>query len=141
MGDVPPLDDDSSEEAFSLIRRRLSWCLASHHKCKMAMSETVVDESMGQILPKRVIDISYLEPRLVVTENQRGHYIALSHCWGSEEKHPLRTTTDNLKKHISGIPFTTLPKTFQDAIKICREIGYQYLWIDSLCILQDSEED
>jgi hypothetical protein len=107
----------------------------------MTMSKTVIDEAVAQILPTRVMDISYGQPRLLVTQNQRGHYIALSHCWGSGEKRPLCTTTENLKEHISGIPFTKVPKTFQDAIKICAEIGYQYLWIDSLCILQDSEED
>jgi hypothetical protein len=109
---MPPLDDDSSEEAFSLLRRRLSWCLASHDECKKTMSETVIDESVGQLLPTRIIDVSYWEPRLLITKNQRGHYVALGHCWGPEEKRPLCTTTENLQKHISGMPFTGLPKTF-----------------------------
>ncbi|PMD19341.1 heterokaryon incompatibility, partial [Hyaloscypha hepaticicola] len=35
----------------------------------------------------------------------------------------------------------TLPKTFQDAVLITRDLGVRYLWIDSLCIIQDSDED
>lgn len=34
-----------------------------------------------------------------------------------------------------------MPKTFQDAVTITRNLGIQYLWIDSLCIIQDSVED
>ncbi|XDG08864.1 hypothetical protein ABKA04_008479 [Annulohypoxylon sp. FPYF3050] len=45
---------------------------------------------------------------------------------------------DELK---SAIPFAKLPRTFQDAVIITRQLGFQYLWIDSLCIVQDSELD
>lgn len=40
-----------------------------------------------------------------------------------------------------GVPTLSLPKTFQDAITVTRKLGFQYLWIDSLCILQDDLED
>lgn len=41
----------------------------------------------------------------------------------------------------AGIPWRTLPKTFQDAITVTRQMGVQYLWIDSLCILQGDKTD
>lgn len=34
-----------------------------------------------------------------------------------------------------------LPPLFQDAIIITRQLGLRYLWIDSLCIIQDSLRD
>jgi hypothetical protein len=34
-----------------------------------------------------------------------------------------------------------MPATFFDATIITRELGYRYLWIDSLCIVQDFLED
>jgi hypothetical protein len=43
--------------------------------------------------------------------------------------------------HQSALPWDTLPRLFQDAILITRRIGYRYLWIDSLCIVQDSPND
>lgn len=34
-----------------------------------------------------------------------------------------------------------LPKTGQDAVFIVRKLGFRYLWVDSLCIIQDDEDD
>jgi hypothetical protein len=39
------------------------------------------------------------------------------------------------------IPVNSLSRTFQDALFATVEIGFQYIWIDSLCILQDDAED
>ena len=39
------------------------------------------------------------------------------------------------------IPTEALPRTFKDAIQLTRNLGVSYLWIDSLCIIQDSMED
>ncbi|KAJ9496009.1 hypothetical protein H2202_008532 [Exophiala xenobiotica] len=41
----------------------------------------------------------------------------------------------------ANIPFESLPRTFQDAIAVTANLGFQYIWIDSLCIIQDSSED
>ncbi|CRK14558.1 hypothetical protein BN1723_010390 [Verticillium longisporum] len=81
-------------------------------------------------------DIKLMEP----LPNQKDRYIALSHCWGKDQQ-PLRTTTATLDDHKAGIQFGQLPKTFQDAVMVSRRLGVQYLWIDSLCIIQDSAED
>lgn len=34
-----------------------------------------------------------------------------------------------------------MPKTFRDAIIVARQLDLRYLWIDSLCIIQDSADD
>jgi hypothetical protein len=65
--------------------------------------------------------------------------MALSHCWGSAQT--FVTTKSTLAARKSGINFGDLPKTFQDAIVVTRMLGVQYLWIDSLCILQGDVED
>jgi hypothetical protein len=51
------------------------------------------------------------------------------------------TTTTNLEERKHSIPFDSMPLTFKDAIQITRELGIDHLWIDSLCIPQDSPED
>ena len=67
-------------------------------------------------------------------------YITLSHCWGKSNFLKLtKTTSQRLRNGFSAAD--TLSKTFQDAIIICRELKVKYLWIDSLCIFQDSPED
>lgn len=43
--------------------------------------------------------------------------------------------------HIRGISYYNLPQTLQDAIKAARSLGLNYLWVDALCIIQDSEQD
>lgn len=54
---------------------------------------------------------------------------------------PIRTTKANYEQMKEGILISELPKTFRDAIKIAKSLYVRYLWIDSLCIIQDSEED
>jgi hypothetical protein len=39
------------------------------------------------------------------------------------------------------VNFSDLSRTFQDAVKLTRQLGQRYLWIDSLCIIQDCEDD
>ena len=92
-------------------------------------------------MPTRVIDVRSdgQDPRLHLTNSRKGEWVTLSHCWGKEKF--LVTTTKNLERHLEGIALTDLPPNFQDAIRITRKLGYQYIWIDSLCILQDSADD
>jgi hypothetical protein len=80
-------------------------------------------------------------PRLFESGGKRANYIALSHCWGNTEHQPVQTTTQTLLQHYKEISWAALGQTFQDAILITRELGLQFLWIDSLCIIQDSDSD
>lgn len=67
-------------------------------------------------------------------------YVALSHCWGPSDVVP-KTTKENFNSHLQGIQLTNLPASFQDAISITRGLGIQFLWIDSLCIIQGDRLD
>lgn len=98
-------------------------------------------------LPTRLIDVSPEdhpeEPRLVQTAGgEKGRYLALSHCWGpSTIKERLMTTKATLESRLKFIPIAAMPANFLDSIVITRRFGYRYLWIDSLCIIQNSLED
>jgi Heterokaryon incompatibility protein (HET) len=65
--------------------------------------------------------------------------MTLSHCWGTEGH--LTTSTETLAERKAGIRIPDLPPTFRDAVQITRHLGIKYLWIDSLCILQDNISD
>ncbi|KAK4442309.1 HET-domain-containing protein, partial [Podospora aff. communis PSN243] len=56
-------------------------------------------------------------------------------------KSPLTTTRATLEKHKRQLPAQRLPKTFQDAIELARKLRIRYIWIDSLCIVQDDAGD
>jgi hypothetical protein len=113
-----------------------SWirsCAAKHKKCGPIVAKS---------LPTRLIDIgksSHENPKLVDTAGQFGIYVTLSHCWGGWRG--LVTDDSNYQSHLQGIPLSSMPKTFRDAVEIVRMLGFQYLWIDSLCIIQGNTAD
>lgn len=94
-------------------------------------------------LPPRVIEVPYSDIGVLKIhrsdEGEKGEYAALSYCWGGSQR--VTSTTENISKHVEGLPEEQLPQTILDAIKITRSLGIRYLWIDSLCILQNSKED
>ncbi|KAF2491146.1 hypothetical protein BU16DRAFT_469810, partial [Lophium mytilinum] len=61
--------------------------------------------------------------------------------WGPPAKGPLRTTKATLQQHLAGVSVSSLPKTFRDAVAITRSMELCYLWVDSLCIVQDNKDD
>ena len=71
--------------------------------------------------------------------HQNGPYVSLSHCWGSGQYFHL--TTGAIDQMKTGISKSLLSKTFNDAIRAMLELGVKYLWIDTLCIIQDSKSD
>jgi hypothetical protein len=98
-------------------------------------------------MPTRVIDVDIQngsnEVRLF--HPPKGYnfpYVALSHCWGTS-KVPIscKTTRGNILNHQKQILTSNLPSTFQDAVYIARKLNIRYLWIDSLCIIQDDADD
>lgn len=93
-------------------------------------------------LPSRVLDVGCSNESclsLHVSSEEVGPYVALSHCWGKSQ--PPKTTRDNLAQHLEDISFDKLPRSFQDAVIMTRNLGVRYLWIDSLCIVQDQVSD
>jgi hypothetical protein len=68
-------------------------------------------------------------------------YAALSYVWGSATV--FKTIRDNIDKLMQpeGLPVPSFPKSIRDAMILAKELGFRYIWIDSLCIIQDSAED
>ena len=133
---LPVLEEISpnpaSEESFAFVEHLLSGCSRQHEICRAITS----------FLPKRILDVeSFPETiRLVeTTSNSTGKYVALSYCWGASG--PPKTTISSLKERLSAIQVSSLPVAFTDAISLTQRLGLRYIWIDSLCIIQDSIED
>lgn len=123
----------SPDQKIPLVKEWIQNCEHNHPQCATSPVK----------LPSRVIDVGALntqEPRLkITTEGEIAHYMTLSHCWG--RKPVIRTTKATLQSHLTSLPLASLPKTFREAITITRELGIKYLWIDSLCIIQDDAGD
>jgi hypothetical protein len=134
----------TAPECIAFIQARLAHCHENHEDCKSLERE--------KSRPKRLLkidgSIDTVKIILLETVDTSYKYVALSHCWGP--KHDAagnlnmipRTTKANLGKHIShGLPGPSLTKTFRDVLDVTRKLGIEYIWIDSLCIVQDDQED
>ncbi|KAK4222339.1 heterokaryon incompatibility protein-domain-containing protein [Podospora fimiseda] len=152
------LDDGIEELLFSPdpLNDSLTWinaCLEdciSHHEHE---PKPFSQDSGRRWLPTRLIEIDDdMNLRLVygrdlITQLPGDapvpRYTALSYCWGNEQDaaRQLRSTTDTENLHMSGFSITQLPKVLQDAVNVTRTLSIRYIWIDALCILQDSAGD
>ncbi|KAI3324944.1 HET-domain-containing protein [Xylariaceae sp. AK1471] len=137
---LPQLPAAGGFEQLTLLREWLNNCDKAH-KCRPRRRSSSVAK-----MPTRLIKIGGdigLELRLVETHNSFDQrYIALSHCWGTMPKGlEFFTDKDNLERHKKNIEFQKLPRTFQDAVTITRDLGIKYIWIDSLCIIQEDQDD
>ncbi|KAI8948475.1 heterokaryon incompatibility protein-domain-containing protein [Xylaria longipes] len=139
----PPTSNQASE-LMRVVQPMVASCLSSHTSC----NESIGGESIsrdGTKLPTRIIQVNVDNNRnmVKVIEHSRriARYCALSHCWGPRDKQPFKTNRSNLGEVVRGISIDTLPKTFQDAIEVTRAMGVEYLWVDSICIVQDVKQD
>lgn len=74
-----------------------------------------------------------------LSRGQKAPYAALSYCWGGSQ--PVTLTAHTMTGMLGGLATSTLPATIQDAIIVTRKLGLRYLWVDALCIFQDSPSD
>ncbi|KAK4220666.1 heterokaryon incompatibility protein-domain-containing protein [Podospora fimiseda] len=90
-------------------------------------------------LPRRILDVNSGVRLYEPDEHTRAEYVALSYCWGPNKQSLLTAKKNRLDHIVNGISHDKLPRTIADAIKVCRSLGIRYLWVDSLCIVQDDE--
>ncbi|KAH9237634.1 hypothetical protein K456DRAFT_1361398 [Colletotrichum gloeosporioides 23] len=101
-------------------------------------------QPQGNIGPVVPLEVRLIEPSSIAqTFKDDVCYIALSHCWGSPDvaARMLQTTTETIGAFSRSILWGGLTKTFQDAMLVAKCLGIRYIWIDSLCIVQDDAQD
>ncbi|KAF2405389.1 HET-domain-containing protein [Trichodelitschia bisporula] len=133
-----PNENTGSEASFRMADFWMQECCTGHKNCPKPFKDGFI--------PSRVIDVGSEteDPRLVDTRTPdfkpyQKSYVALSHRWGLTPT--LTTKSDTLADRMNGIPLNEIPKVFRDAVLVTRRMRERYLWIDSLCIIQDSKED
>lgn len=114
---------------------QVSKCVEQHEGCKHGNS-TFIPRRLLQInISNKDRQIFLLEPTEPV------QYVSLSYCWGPDAGDVLKTTSRNIESHFQRLPFSLVPQTIRDAMTICWELGIRYMWVDSLCIIQDDPDD
>jgi hypothetical protein len=110
-------------------------CLQKHQGCALPLSEE-------EFLPSRLIEVyesSYLGGRIVARLRDKSnlswplYYTTLSHCW--DQTMQFKLLASNIDQCRQEIPFEKLSKVFQDAMQMILQMGFSYIWIDSLCTL------
>ncbi|KKP06387.1 hypothetical protein THAR02_01535 [Trichoderma harzianum] len=140
----PPNLFPSSNETVETIKSWLQECFTTHAECQqLQKSNRPSDGSLTG--PRRLLHLSgkAAHPQVRLQENSSSsvfvEYAALSYCWGGDQ---LVTLKENLvKSWIKDIPYDQFPQTIKDAIQVTMALDLQYLWIDALCIIQDSNQD
>ena len=124
---------------LDLARQWLQECIRNHHDCR---------STHQKVMPTRLIKISkpanprYLETTIRLVEldpSANVNYAALSYCWGMSQKTVL--TSDSISDMRDNIQLDTLSQTIKETVLLCLKLEIQYLWVDALCILQDSATD
>ncbi|KAH6949460.1 heterokaryon incompatibility protein-domain-containing protein [Fusarium avenaceum] len=131
-----PLRIDVGSQAATLQMKAWVEECKDHEECSKSHTQTEAT------LPTRVIEVRPAdqdEPRILETCGLRGSYATISYCWGKTLFWTLNTS--NYAQSIKSLDISMLPLVFQDAITIARKLSIPYLWIDALCIIQDSEDD
>lgn len=153
----PLCEPHLSDQNVAKMRNWIRDCDENHKRCWADLKhlDSEVPTEAMTFLPSRMIDVGDAlndkHPRLVITSEMQSRtwkgeatkYMALSYCWGPVDgtSKLLKTTHSTIGLRTEKIELNTMPQTFQDAITIARTLSIQYLWIDSLCIIQDDTRD
>ncbi|CZR68697.1 uncharacterized protein PAC_18596 [Phialocephala subalpina] len=131
----------SSEATFQKIRTWMKIC-ESHPSCVRWPAMIGVSAT----LPSRLLELraGAESPKVrLVLQHELSHdscrYATLSHCWGGML--PIRLLQQNVESFRADISWHALPLTFQETVAATLRLGITYIWIDSLCIIQDSKDD
>ena len=128
-----------SQPLYAMAKEWLRQCREDHDSCNKVTT-------LSGFLPTRLIKITAVggdvrSIKLCVTSDlptRNVSYLALSHRWGG---HSTSLLSKNYGSLLNDMPIKSLPPNFLDAVRITSNMGFSYLWIDSLCIIQDSPVD
>lgn len=130
--------ENEGDPAIAQFKVWLEHC-DNNHKCHQQPDTPNLPSRLLNVRPLDDPKYIRLDDKEIVTS---GTYIALSHCWGQtmDGKPQWCTVGDNLEERRKPFPLESLPNTLKHAIEVTRQLGVQYLWIDSLCIIQAGDE-
>lgn len=135
----PRIQDRLHPKCVAWAKSAIEHCCRDHKNHYMGSAEP--------FCPKRLIDVQSEPVRLVLSTDMPSpftttpQYAALSYCWGpeAEAETQLKTTSDNLNEREAGISTEQMTPVLRDAVAVTRALTIPYLWVDALCILQNSD--
>lgn len=139
--DTAGVTDHQNEDVFNNAKLWMDECSRTHDTCRPLVAT-------DRILPTRLVDtqpegaqdsiIRIIDSAVFAQDTKAVEYVTLSHVWSNTT---AKLTTDRLQNAQLGLQRQTLPKALESGIQAAQKLGFRYIWIDSLCIVQDSETD
>ncbi|UKZ53779.1 hypothetical protein TrVGV298_007579 [Trichoderma virens] len=134
----------ASDESFEWIKRRLRHCRENHEKCRK-----ILDSRRKLKMPCRLIEVGppgastlYLREAKLPGMDK---YAIASYVWGEKKSSAIadsKLKRRNLRSRMKkGMQLSKMPQTIRDVVTVTRQLGYSYLWIDALCIVQDDKDE
>jgi hypothetical protein len=133
------ISTNNSDYDENLLRKWLWTCIHDHSECLTYQQKATTAEER----PTRILQVGqdYVQLCQTAATDSQYLYATLSHIWGTDPSYQLTLTKNNVVELQGGVPITCLPKIFREAATLTRLLGLHYLWIDSMCIMQDSQSD
>ncbi|KAK8235115.1 heterokaryon incompatibility protein-domain-containing protein [Phyllosticta capitalensis] len=151
--EAPQCQTNDIEDITKIPRRNFTWDASREDSMERSIKwakDHLIDQMCpcavradDWVAPTRLIDVDpggmdgdvqLRESASIPQENL--DYAALSYCWGGH-KPECMTTPKTIDQNMRCIGWKSMPQTFQDAVTFTRGLGLKYLWIDSICIIQD----
>lgn len=147
----PITEDTSSPETYRQMEAWLETCDKGHLKCQVATESPYVPtrlihlDSSTDLVGDNLLGSSFL-PRLISTkgtsmEFSNTQYMVLSYRWPEDFPNEPKSTRETILNHMQGLDVSKLPQVFNDFFQIAARLRVEYVWINSLCIIQDDQED
>ena len=129
--------------SIDICKRWLSQCETRHSDCSpIPFSTEQSRQSDGKPFAMRLVDV---EAMRIIDAPQSCRYLALSYVWGISKDDRLVLNLNNkqalAKPHALRARWHNIPKTMSSAMKLVKDLGERYLWVDSLCLVQDDEKE
>lgn len=131
----------NARDNIRMIGEWLQICLQKHRKCRVFQWDSLIHRER----PTRLLDLANDSIRLECytqgIDALELEYVTLSHMWGEKAERQVRLVQSRVAEFQEQIPYEELSFIYKEAIRITRLLGYRYIWIDSLSIIQDSKTD
>jgi hypothetical protein len=141
--DTSSLSDKHSDSVKQRQNQRVKLSESVKHlyqKRTQSQTDRTTKEEGAARLVEILDEESSIKLKLVDGSTDRAPYVALSYRWGALEA-VWQTATENLDSRREKFSIDELPKTLSDTVRVTKDLGFRWLWIDSLCIVQNDRDD
>lgn len=134
----------NSGQSHDVFKNAISWieeCSHAHEACRpLAATNKTLPTRLLDTHPEGLDDsfVRIVDSASIIRGTEAVKYVTLSHVWSETS---AKLTTDGVRNAKLGLQRQGLSSALESGIQAAQNLGFRYIWTDSLCIIQDSEAD